>query len=377
VTTIDTNTRVAGADNFSRILELDGLRAVLAFWVVLVHVAKTVYDVHDLPFADVIFSELMRVKMFFMISGMVVVAMLLAKRPAYMPFMAGRLRRIYPAYLAALILSIATLPVTIAALNGIPFDTPGNGARERILEATQDNWFLHGVSHLTMLHGVVPTNLLRDAEYAFIGQAWNISTEFQFYVIAPLLVWAIMQRGWVLAGALATAFVVAVLGHFYPNNANLGAATLYFAIGVSSYFVIRYQTVIFSTRFRRMGFIAAASIASIALFAFEPAISAWIVFLSLVMPFYLNLTKVRPLALFASRPMRWLGTLSYSIYLSHMVVMFSVVVLLNQVDLSAATYFVILMTATVIGATGLAYLINRYVEVPFARSSLSPQAQTA
>ena len=59
-----------------RIAELDGLRAVLALWVVLVHCGKFVFPLNELSLEGFLFDEKTRVKVFFMISGMVVLGML-------------------------------------------------------------------------------------------------------------------------------------------------------------------------------------------------------------------------------------------------------------------------------------------------------------
>ena len=51
--------------------------------------------------------------------------------------------------------------------------------------------------HLTLLHGVVPEKLLPSSATAFLGPAWSLSLEWQFYLIAPL--WfglAVSNSGW-------------------------------------------------------------------------------------------------------------------------------------------------------------------------------------
>ena len=130
-----------------RILELDGLRAILALWVVLVHVSKAVFDVNDLPLSGIIYDEKTRVKVFFMISGMVVFGMLKAKNMDFWPYITGRVRRIYPAYLAAIILSLLTIPVSGYALRTIPFDVPQNVARLKILASTIEFLPAHILAH--------------------------------------------------------------------------------------------------------------------------------------------------------------------------------------------------------------------------------------
>jgi peptidoglycan/LPS O-acetylase OafA/YrhL len=164
-----------GADTLKRILELDGLRAMLALWVVLVHVSKAVFDVGELPLAGIIYDEKTRVKVFFMISGMVVFGMLKTKDMPFWMYMTGRIRRIYPAYFAAIILSLITIPITAYALQNIPFDVPQNVARTKILTSTVEYLPAHILAHLSMLHGVVPTICLYSNYWAGVEYIDGIS----------------------------------------------------------------------------------------------------------------------------------------------------------------------------------------------------------
>lgn len=355
-----------------RIGELDGLRAILAFWVVFVHISKAVYDVDLLPLADLIYNENTRVKIFFMISGMVVIGMLAAKKPLYGDYMRGRLLRIYPAFFVALVLSLLVMPIGREALQHIPFDAPQNAHRLRIMDATVENLWLHLAAHLTMLHGVVPHNLLKYVETAIIGQAWNISTEFQFYIVAPALLWILARPGpgrWI---GLACVALCVVAGTRYPNSANLGANALFFAIGIASYYVIHNAGRLFAAPLVRYAAPACVMVVAAAVARSELAITIWLMFLLLVTPYYLGFWSARPLAALASPAMVFLGKLSYSVYLSHMVVMYPVLWLLNDLGLSRTAYFLVLLAATTLGATALAYAIHRFVEEPFARMGRTP-----
>lgn len=352
-----------------RISELDGLRAILAFWVLLVHVSKAVYDVDTLPLANIIYNENTRVKVFFIISGMVIAGMLSAKKVDYATYIRGRISRIYPAYLAAIVMSLVIMPVSVDVLNHMPFDTPQNHHRLRIVQATAENLAPHLVAHLTMLHGALPHNILRFVETAIIGQAWNISTEFQFYIFAPLILWVIEQRGRVQLTGAVSIIACVVAGRYYPNSANLGANALYFAIGIACYHLIialrnesKHAWKIAIT----LGFIVALS-------REEIATGLWFGFLVLVLPKYLGIWKYRPLKILASPTMLVMGKLSYAIYLTHMIALYSVAWHLNHLNLSREAYFFLLLAGTTIVSVGLAYCVNRFIEEPVSRWERNPR----
>lgn len=359
------------------------MRAILALWVVLVHVSKAVFDVNDLPLSGIIYDEKTRVKVFFMISGMVVFGMLKAKNMDFWPYITGRVRRIYPAYLAAIILSLLTIPVSGYALRTIPFDVPQNVARLKILASTIEFLPAHILAHISMLHGVVPTNLLPYASTSIIGQAWNISTEFQFYLVAPALVLLSRQSSRRVVIGLAALLVIVVLGLWYPNPATLARAAGYFAIGIASYYILTRSDSIFKPGRQSSLAMALIALFAIAFIFIDWSVTLWIGFLAATAPYHIGATQKRPLAVLASKPMLFMGSLSYSLYLSHMIAMYPSIILLNSFDMPRPVYFIALLALTVFGATMLAWVLHKFVEIPFGRRGqadkvvLTPSAQSA
>lgn len=351
----------------TRIRELDGLRAILAVWVVFVHVSKTCFETENRWFSSFLYNEGIRVRVFFMISGMVVMGMLIAKKTPYRPYIVGRLKRIYPAYAVCFLLAILTAPIAIHALQTMPVDLATNARRLRILNLSFDYWPAHIFAHLTMLHGVFPRNILPAAETAFLGQAWNISTEFQFYLVAPLLIWGATHSRLTQIATVAGASIATVLGFFYPNSANLGMAFGYFMLGTATFFLFRHAPNLLDEQWKRLTVAAFAISAAIVAASINPAVTIWLLFCLCVLPFYLGHTTRRPLAFLATAPMLWMGALSYSIYLSHTVVMYCLAAMLNNVGASGTGYFAYLLAGTVVGATALAWVIHRWVELPAGR----------
>ena len=90
-----------------------------------------------------------------------------------------------------------------------------------------------------MLHGLVPHSLLPDATGAFLGPGWSVSTEWQFYLVAPLAVALCRSAaGWRVLGCLSV--LVCFVGFNYLGFASslrndtasmLGFKAHYFFIG--------------------------------------------------------------------------------------------------------------------------------------------------
>jgi peptidoglycan/LPS O-acetylase OafA/YrhL len=353
-----------------RIAELDGLRAVLALWVVLVHCGKFVFPLNELPLEGFLFDEKTRVKVFFMISGMVVFGMLDRKHPQYSSYIVGRVLRIYPAYLAAILISVLMLPVAAYALQHSDFHAEFNQNRLEVIERASGRMGAHLGAHLTMLHGLLPPNVLSDAAYMITGQAWNIFTEFQFYLIAPFILWVAYQRGKLQIACVAVLALLAVAGRRYPNGAFIGRYTEFFAVGALSYVAFRRaQAFGRPTRAQvKIGLAVMLVMAGLAA-SYDWSISLWLGFLALLAPSYLFGSPFNLLSFLSTSTMRTMGNLSYSIYLSHMAVLFPVSIGLNYLQLDRTAYFLSLFMLTCVGATGLAWVLYRFVEVPAQSSS--------
>ena len=122
---------------------------------------------------------------------------------------------------------------------------PDSGARYLWAGGWPSNWGIGIATHLTMTHGLFPDGVLPGAWVAFLGTAWSLSTEWQFYVLALLLG---HRLGLVRMAALFLALAAASLiwqvampeawqfsRAFLPNKAQ------YFALGVVSAIVVREE----------------------------------------------------------------------------------------------------------------------------------------
>jgi peptidoglycan/LPS O-acetylase OafA/YrhL len=164
---------------------LDGLRGVLAVYVLLGHLA---------PFAQlpaVIQSAVSHgtaaVDLFFVLSGLVIIQSLHAACGRAGPFLIGRIMRIFPVFLVVFAFAVA-VQSSSCGFEHMPWITDDNVAR-RICAIEQPHaWTLEIIAHLTMTHGLFPNAILPDVWVSFLGSAWSLSTEWQFYLLALALV---------------------------------------------------------------------------------------------------------------------------------------------------------------------------------------------
>ncbi|HEX2939421.1 MAG TPA: acyltransferase [Rhodopila sp.] len=234
---------------------LDGLRGLLALYVLLGHMAPFV----PLPGwlqATVSHGEA-AVDLFFVLSGLVIVQSIGRSGGRAMPFLVTRAARIFPVFLPTFLVAVLIQPLS-CGFERMPWLSWDNPARSICVGGWPPHWAAEIVAHLTMTHGLFPHLILPDAWVSFLGSAWSLSTEWQFYALALLvrdrdrLVRLLLVLGtagalWRLAGPDAWQFSRA----FLPNQGQ------YFALGVSSLPVVLRQR----SAERRLGVVLAMTVA--------------------------------------------------------------------------------------------------------------------
>lgn len=163
---------------------LDGLRGLLATYVLLSHL---------LPFAAIPqwlaqpFSHgEAAVDVFFILSGLVIMQSLENYRWNARAFLTARATRIFPAYFVMFCIAVAVqaLPTDFARL---PWIGPDSLARGIWWVGWPHPLLVQIAAHLTMTHGLIPDALLPAGWVSFLGSAWSLSTEWQFYVLALII----------------------------------------------------------------------------------------------------------------------------------------------------------------------------------------------
>lgn len=297
------------------------------------------------------------VDLFFVLSGYLIYASVMARPQPFWPFMGRRIRRIYPTFTVVLLVYTA-LSFALPAENKIPRDA----------EAAAWYW----LANLLLLPGVFPIEPL-------ITVSWSLSYEMLYYLVLPLLVAALRLRGrsatWrvVLFASLASA--LAVYCALYTGPVRLAM----FIAGILLWEAIRSGQ-------RLPGITSATALLALCaglLNMLLPTVGApgYVYKISVLFATYFVLCwlcftapQARLPRAFAWTPLRWLGNMSYSYYLVHgLVLKACFVVLAPRLPGSlhgAALFWGMLgplFVLTLLGAGGLFLLVERPL-------SLSPKA---
>lgn len=177
------------------------------------------------------------VHVFMIISGFVIANLLLSKREGYAAYLTRRAFRLFPIYLLCLGLALASMHLHRIAYIDNPFSE--FRLNEINLAASEDQNFLtHLGLHVSLLHGLVPNVLVPHASGALLTPAWSLSLEWQFYLLAPLLVAALISRGVIVrwSCALLLTAVAVLLPHqttlTWDFGSFLGQVSGYFVVGI-------------------------------------------------------------------------------------------------------------------------------------------------
>jgi peptidoglycan/LPS O-acetylase OafA/YrhL len=227
-----------------RLPELDALRAFLSWWVVVCHIVL-LSGVHyeTLPrVARIIVIGSYPVDVFIILSGFVIAKLLAQKQEPYAPFILRRFMRLYPAFAVALLFAISLRPIVQSIFTAAwPPDFSGRELEQWTSET--NHFWAHVFVHLPMLHGVFPQTLLPYSAQGLLPPAWSISLEWQYYLMAPSILFITKKFGppSLFLLALMQIFVLFWLGPVmdvqFPIHSFLPQKLLLFLIGTFSYWI--------------------------------------------------------------------------------------------------------------------------------------------
>jgi peptidoglycan/LPS O-acetylase OafA/YrhL len=351
-----------------KIESLESIRGIAALLVVFYHFPKW----HPFLQAHIVTSGYLMVELFFVLSGFVIFkayAQKLATARDLARFQFLRFGRLYPVHIIFLLafLLIEVAKYLVQARVGLD-STTRTPFEENNFEAFVENIFL--------VQSVLPGRPL-----TFNYPSWSISVEFYTYLIFGLITLSFRQLKLYVFGVLALAALVMLAVHSTFGFENLMRCFAGFFIGCLTASFVRNS----KTRFPRWASLV--------------AVAAIVLFLELkttkefdVVIYFLTAALIASLVLAPKgivngilhhRVLTWLGAISYSVYMSHLVIIWAstqvfrvivkrpVVTMPDGAITAQLSLFETLLTcASILAAVLIAStLIYNYVEKPMRERS--------
>jgi peptidoglycan/LPS O-acetylase OafA/YrhL len=356
---------------------LEGLRGYMAWTVVLMHVMYFSGYAHRFPgfLVATLINGDGAVNVFIVVSGFVITHLLLAKEEPYKSYLLRRGFRIIPIYYLCLLLAFVLLP----AQRQLHLEPWGYDHKvwENGFDVLWQNVPAYLLLHVTLLHGMVPDSALPMSSWVILGPAWSLSLEWQFYLIAPVLlrVLRIGMRSQILSVALLLgswfAFRSGIFG-VWNQPAVLPLSIHFFLLGI----LCRLHLAAIAASPRWL--VPLLGIA--AMLAFRPIkyeMLVWTVFLSAILIEIRPVTSAGLLQRRFNAGLTWvtsnriavlLGKSSYSTYLVHIPFLSAVVWLgAHFFGLRGQVATLVMMLAALPLLALLSLTLYRVVEAPFIR----------
>jgi peptidoglycan/LPS O-acetylase OafA/YrhL len=176
------------------------------------------------------------------VSGFVIAGLVIDKKESWSRYIVRRAFRIFSAYWIAFAFALTVLPLAIETLRYEPWShDPNFGYNELLaswLRAMREHFAAQAVLHLTLFQGLIPDSVWPATGTAVLGPSWSLTLEWQFYLIAPTLIWLLRNERWrvptaALIAALALAFKKNAFGQFNLPTFFPGAGYV-FLVGIGS-----------------------------------------------------------------------------------------------------------------------------------------------
>lgn len=348
------------------IKELEGLRGVMALWVVAGHSLLALPGAHGRLIQSL--GNIFAVDVFIILSGFVIFFMLSETRDNYIVYLIKRFFRIFPIYLLVLVISIATL----AWFRDILLQAaPGEStlSRVQLIDAAAYRFPFQLLAHATLLQGVIPVHWIPFSSYTFVGQAWSVSVEWQFYLIAPLL-FAWIARSESMPAKIGMVILVLAIGGWtvMTDDGFLGRHCAMFILGFLSLYFYRDLAHQLSTP----TIIASGLLLTLASALIVPRyavpIAIWCVTFASVIVHTRQPLRSNPVAtLLNLKVTAFIGRISYSIYMTHMLIVMLLLKVFTHIPMPLPVRYVV-FPLTVMAVTILVSTVTyNVVEMPFQK----------
>lgn len=343
-----------------RVLNLEALRGILAMYVIWAHVVlMSGFLPQDLGPLYFLITDEKSVDVFIIMSGFVIFLLMENRQEPYKEFILRRAFRIFPAYLISLALLLPLLQPTLHALSTLPWkDTYYLKDEILTMDISIRQFILNLLAHITLTNGIV-FSVVPYSAFTLLGPAWSLSVEWQFYLIAPVLLSCFKSKNRLILG-LTIGFLTLLYWKFRFGEymGFLPQKLQFFIIGILSYYVYKFRDKPLSQPSQWL------------LILLLIAYSTWAGFIK----GYVGVGTwfVVFIASYFNKPilewpiLNYLGKISFSLYISHMVFVYAGIVILTRVGIQQSLPFSIALYCLAVPMIiGFSHLTFKYVEKPF------------
>jgi peptidoglycan/LPS O-acetylase OafA/YrhL len=365
----------------NRISQLDSLRGIAAMIVVIFHCLLSFSIFYNANYNEQYangFIKLMvisplhtfwagneAVLLFFVLSGFVLsIPFMEGRAPKYRAYIIKRVFRIYVPYIVVMAASVILVTV-FASYKDFPELSP-------IFDGRWD----HSIS----LKAIVAYVFMINYDTANVnGVVWTLYHEMRISIIFPLFMLAIVNLGWKSGFSISiavTAFMWVVLRFVATgvNNDMISSVVTdfrwtvyYFIFFILGSFIARFRTEIFNELKNRTLTKSLILIASLILVNFKwiyeiidvrsVHIDNFIPSLGIALLFCVAISSARMIKILNFKPFLWLGKISYSLYLTHIIV-----IMLTSILLSRIVPIGLLFISIPLLTLPVAYLSHKFIE---------------
>jgi peptidoglycan/LPS O-acetylase OafA/YrhL len=364
------------AESRHQLAFLDGLRGIASLWVLVGHAMfLTGYKVAILAEPD------MAVELFIIISGFLMTYHYQAREArepwttpdTWKTFWVRRFFRIAPLYYVCLALALYFGPeLWQARLDAASVFPGGVAEQQRYADRYLDQSLANILMHVSFVFGATWTHNFRTAL-----PDWSIGLEMQYYLVFPFLMIMALKLGR-LAGMALLVGAMALFGTWLDRSGYvIGAYSMLpmkfhlFAAGM-----LMAMTLKVDAKWRWLLIVAAVAVIFVPLGGGRSAMHRGIK-IGIVLGFLALLYRDRlpallewPIAIldtvFSNRLSRWIGDVSYGVYLLHLLVMLPVCgwLALSFPDMAPLPRLLSALALTCVLTYGLAWLCYRFIEEP-------------
>ncbi|AWC20848.1 Acyltransferase family protein [Aminobacter sp. MSH1] len=335
-----------------RFTAIEGARAILCFWVFFGHALQASGFVEsDLWWPlDVVGTPAQGVVGFTIVSGFVITHLITKAQEPFGLYIWRRFLRLFP-----------LMAFCLLAVLAIQLYDP------RILAFDKQYASAYIVTHATMLHGVLPNEILPASATAILGPAWSISLEWQFYLVAPVLILALFSERYAVFAAVVVFALIAAPDTWelfgrtftFPHGAFLPTSLTFFLIGIVTYRM--------GEHIRALGALSLPLCVLTVILVFGVTRSYPLAIWSAVLLAMFNSAALN--SFFANRTLVYLGQISYSVYLIHWIVISCLHrwAIRDHFESGTWAFFLALTVPALLITVSISALTYRFIERPFVR----------